>query len=310
MVEPLSRLTQLSVSFISLVRTPATGKGLTLKSDGRAQTIRIVKADDERMMAYGIVYAPDEVDSHGDTADSATIRRAAYEFMREGRAKNVDREHSFAPETHYVAESWLLRAGDPMFPDEPEGAWAVGIQIGDPDVWADLKSGALTGISLAGIARVDPATPAPPATQWTEKDNAGLVAWLKGLFAKSQDTKDPNQKEPDMDEAKVKEIVRATLKDELTPALTVALKAAGLGSGQTQSGEAQSGQTPPTQTAPPVDPQGVAKSAPPASAPASNDEIAALKTAVAALEDKLAIKTAKGATEVGGGITQNEESFL
>lgn len=289
----MSRLTQLSVSFISLVRAPATGKALTLKTDGRAEVIRLVKADDDRMMAYGIVYAPDEVDSHGDTADAVTIRRAAYEFMREGRAKNVDREHSFSPESAYVAESWLVKAGDPLFSDQPEGAWAVGIQICDPDVWAELKSGDIAGISLAGIARVDapaPTTPAP-TTQWTEKDKAGFAAWLKSLFSPNPE---PNQKEPEMDAVKVQEIVQATLKTALPDALAAALKSAGIGA------ETAPPQTTP-QTAPPVTP-----------APDANAEVAALKNAVAALEDKVAIATAKGATEVGG-ITKSAtevESFL
>ena len=281
----MPKLTNLSVSFISLVRMPATGKPLTLKGDGqRAETVRIVKSDDERMVAYGIVYAPDQVDSHGDTADAATIRRAAYEFMREGRAKNVDREHSFSPEMAYVAESWLTRADDPLFPDEPEGSWAVGIQIGDTDTWKDLKSGAIAGISLAGIARVDPAK---PTTQWTEKQEAGFVAWLTGLFAKSQDpqTPDPqdNEKETQMDDAKVQEIVRSVLKTDLGPAITDALKSAGL--------------TPATPPAPAPSPEAT--------------EIATLKTAIATLDGKVAVLTAKGATEVGDDKgPKDEETFL
>ena len=279
-IATLPTLTNLSVSFISLVRLPATGKPLTLKGAGqRAEAVRIVKSDDDRMVAYGIVYAPDQVDSHGDTADAATIRRAAYEFMREGRARNVDREHSFTPEMAYVAESWLTRADDPLFPEEPEGSWAVGIQIGDPDTWKDLKSGAIAGISLAGIARVDPAE---PQTQWTEKQEAGFVAWLKALFAKSQDPK-PQEEETQMDDAKVQEIVRSVLKDELGPAIKDAMKSA---------------------NAPPASPP----------APAPTDEatqIEALKAAVTALDGKIAVLTAKGATEVGGdGAAKDEESFL
>ena len=280
----MSKLTNLSVSFISLVRVPATGKALTLKSGAgeRAATIRIVKSDDERMVAYGIVYAPDQLDSHGDTADAITIRRAAYEFMRDGRAKNVDRDHSFNAEMAYVAESWLTRADDPLFPGEPEGAWAVGIQINDADIWKELKSGALTGISLAGIARVDPAE---PTTQWTEKDEAGLLAWLKRQFRKSQEPPPPNHEETEMDETKVQEIVKGALKDALPAAIAEAMKSAGV-----------------TPTAPVT---------PPAPAPTPAEaEIAELKKSVAALEDKIAIATAKGATETGAEGAKTQEGFL
>lgn len=124
----MATLKDLSVSFLSLVARPATGKTLTLKSakpGERVGTFEIVKTDDERMMAFGIVYAPDQVDSHGDSADATTIRRAAYEFMREGRLRNVDQEHSFSPEMAYVAESWLVRKGDELFPTsrKAHGRW-------------------------------------------------------------------------------------------------------------------------------------------------------------------------------------------
>jgi hypothetical protein len=285
----LSKLTNLSVSFISLVRAPATGKPLMLKTaEGqRAEAIRIAKTDDERMMAFGIVYAPDETDSHGDTTDVTTIRKAAYEFLREGRSKNVDREHSFTSEMAYVAESWLIRKGDPLFPDEGEGAWAVGIQIGDPDIWRQLKSGELTGISLAGIAHAEPEPQVPPqpVPQWTEKDANGFTAWLKGLFkANENPAPNPEEKEDQMDAKDVAGIVRSVLKEELPGILKEVAKAA------------EPAPNTPTPTPP---------------APEGNAEVTALKSAVAALEDKFAVLTAKGATEADAqGVLKSEEAFL
>lgn len=220
----MATLKDLSVSFLSLVKTPATGKGLTLKSakpGERAGTFDILKTDDERMIAYGIVYAPDQVDSHGDTADAKTIRRAAYEFMREGRLKNVDTEHSFTAQQAYVAESWLVRKGDELFTDEPEGAWAVGIQINDADLWQALKAGELTGISLAGVARHEPAPADPQHPQWTEKGDDTPPRWFQRLFPALKHTPKESQ---DMDENKVRDIVRAevgaAVKDALKSAFT------------------------------------------------------------------------------------------
>jgi hypothetical protein len=226
----LAKLKDLSVSFLSLVKTPATGKGLTLKSakpGERASTFEIVKTDDERMVAYGIVYAPDQEDAHGDTASADTIRKACYEFMREGRLKNIDTEHSFTNESAYVCECWLVRKGDELFPSEPEGAWAVGIRIGDPDLWKQLKSGELTGISLAGIARMEPEPDDPAHPRYTEKDAAPgwFTSWLKSMTGVNPTT----PKETDMDKNEVQEIVRDTLKSELGDAITTALKSAGIG---------------------------------------------------------------------------------
>ena len=221
---PCQNSKDLSVSYLSLVKAPATGKGLTLKSvkpDQRVAAFELVVKNDEMMRAYGIVYAPDQVDAHDDFASAGTIRRAATEFMREGRLKNIDTEHSFNAEMAFVAESWLVRKGDALFPDEPEGAWAVGIQIGDPDLWKQLKSGDLTGISLAGIAREEPAT---PRATYTEKD--AEPGWVKTLLRalSGKATPENPDKETEMDENQVRGIVRS----EVGPAVTEALKAAGL----------------------------------------------------------------------------------
>lgn len=219
----MATLKDLSVTFLSLVKAPATGKGLTLKSakpGERAGMFDIVKTDDERLIAYGIVYAPDQEDSHGDTADARTIRRAAYEFMREGRLKNIDTEHSFSAQMAYVAESWLVRKGDELFPDEPEGAWAVGIQINDADLWQSLKAGELTGISLAGVARHEPGPADPQHPQWTQKDEDTPPRWFARLFPTLKTTP---KETPEMNEDKVREILRAEVGDAVKDALKSAL---------------------------------------------------------------------------------------
>ena len=186
----MPQITDLTVNFISLVKRPATGKSLTLKGDQSARVFEIKKTDDERMVAYGIVYAPDQEDLQGDQADAATIRRAAYRFMHEAKTQQVDTEHNFQEVEAYVAESWLVRKGDPLFPDEPEDAWAVGIQITSPDLWKKLKSDEFTGLSLAGIATVEPQS---PGNSWAEKQESApglLQALLSTLKKDSAMTED------------------------------------------------------------------------------------------------------------------------
>ncbi|UTS79562.1 XkdF-like putative serine protease domain-containing protein [Phaeobacter piscinae] len=224
----MAKLTDLSISFLSLVKTPATGKGLTLKAaDGeRPAAFDLVVKNDDMMRAYGVVYAPDQEDAHGDSADADTIRKAQAEFMREGRLKNIDTEHSFTSEMAYVAESWLVRKGDPLFSNEPEGSWAVGIQIGDPDLWKQLKSGELTGISLAGIARMEPGPDDPAHPRYTEKDAA--PGWVE-RFIKALTGVNPQEpvEETDMTKDEVQALVGETLKSVLPDALKDAMKSAG-----------------------------------------------------------------------------------
>lgn len=228
----MAKLTDLSVSFLSLVKTPATGKGLTLKAaEGeRSAAFDLVVKNDDMMRAYGVVYAPDQEDAHGDTADADTIRKAQAEFMREGRLKNIDTEHSFTSEMAYVVESWLVRKADPLFPDEPEGSWAVGIQVGDPDLWKQLKSGELTGISLAGIARMEPGPDDPAHPRYTEKDAAPkwFERFIKALTGVNpQEPVPENIGETDMTKDEVQALVGETLKSVLPDALKDAMKTAG-----------------------------------------------------------------------------------
>ncbi len=280
----MAELLTLSVDFISLVKTPATGKGLVLKSaqnGQRPQVFSITKMIEDRMVAYGVVYAPGQIDSQGDHAGADAIRKAAYEFMREKRVENIDAEHSFNSEQAYVAESWLVRKGDELFGEEPEGAWAVGIQVADPDIWNMLKSGELTGLSLAGVATT---APSEPRTQWAEKDDQA-----PGWFASFVKSLSPQTfKETPMN----KDEVRAIVREEVGPAVTQALKSAGL-----------------------------IEEAPPATPPGASSEPADLEKAVAAavakglegleakIDDAVTKSLAKGAGEAGTIAPQSEETF-
>lgn len=296
----MAKLKDLSVSFLSLVKTPATGKGLTLKSakpGERAATFEIIKTDDELMRAYGVVYAPDQEDAHGDTADAATIRKAQAEFMREGRVQNIDTEHSFTAEMAFVAESWLVRKSDPLFSDEPEGAWAVGIQIGDPDLWKQLKSGELTGISLAGVARMEPEPDDPANPRYTEKTQ-DAPSWverlIKALTGASQETIEETD---EMDKQEVQDIVRATLKDELGSAIKDALKTAGVGTTAEPKPDATTDQEPSSEAT-----------------PEETDISKAIAKGFKALEDKVDDKItkalAKGMTETNPAAGDIEESYV
>ncbi|TCS70761.1 putative serine protease XkdF [Sulfuritortus calidifontis] len=152
----MPKITDLDVQFISLVKRPANGRGIILRgATSGAREFAIAKADPMLKRVYGIVYAPDSVDAQGDWTDAETIRRAADVWMQTGRSRNVDAEHDFTPLPAFVAESWLVKSGDPLFPDEKPGAWAVGIQIDDAALWDAIEAGEVEGLSLAGTARLE-----------------------------------------------------------------------------------------------------------------------------------------------------------
>lgn len=210
----MSRLLDLIVTEISLVRRPANRRGVILRQQASTQHqhwFDITRAEPQWQRLYGIVYAPNEVDTQGDWADANTIRAAATEFMQRRRQKNVDREHDFEHlDDTFVAETWLTRAGDPLFPDDPPGTWAVGIQVNDPELWAEILAGELAGLSLAGMALLgdDDLQKSRPKTLLTSLRE---IFQRKARRVECDDDDFPNQEVDDMTADEVRALVREVL---------------------------------------------------------------------------------------------------
>lgn len=199
------RLRDIQVHFLSLVPAAANQRTVLVKSasqSGRVvleKELRIEKADAARHTVYGVVYAPDETDTEGDTVSAADIQKAAYAFMREGRTGQVDSDHDGEAGKGYVAESWLVRPRDPLFPDEPPGTWAVGVKVTDPATWQRVERGELRGLSMAGLARPELLTgadePEPVERAADEADlSGGIIGRLRrvlGLDTPEGDPADP-----------------------------------------------------------------------------------------------------------------------
>ncbi len=173
-------LKNMTVDFLSLVQKGANGKTILWKADTTQvpggerfeRALQKVKKSLEKQMVYGIVYSPDQVDSQGEFATAAEIEKAAHGFMKGLKLLNVDAQHDFNPKAAYVAESWLIKGAEPLFQDEPEGAWAVGIKVDDEKLWAQVKKGELAGLSMAGIA------------QKVKKGETGLLNKLEDLLTR------------------------------------------------------------------------------------------------------------------------------
>lgn len=151
------KLSEIAITHISLVKAGANGKSIIYKSADAEplydKTIKIIKSNNEEGVVYGIVYSPEEVDSQGDFASADEIQKAAYAFMKNRNTLNVDKNHTFEVEKAYIAQSWLLKDNDPVFPDEKAGSWAVAIKLEDEDLIKAVKKGEIAGISMAGTAQ-------------------------------------------------------------------------------------------------------------------------------------------------------------
>ncbi len=226
-----TELKNIKVDFLSLVAKGANGKKIiyklgTSKQDG-SEEIELkrsfVKSDD-RQMVYAVVYSPEEVDSQNEFAKAAEIEAAAYDFMKSRNVLNVDENHDFDPKAAFVAESWLLKGVDSLFPKEREGAWAVGIRVEDPELWARVKKGELEGLSMAGCA--------VKVRKSGENEGGGFLTKLEEMLGRllKGESKEPEKQEEthkgadaSLDEFAAK--IAKAVKDEATSDFTKALEA-------------------------------------------------------------------------------------
>lgn len=150
------KLTDINITHISLVKSGANKKEIIYKSSDdnplHHVTIDIKKSDEELGIVYGIVYAPDSIDTDDEYTTADEIVKAAYSFMKGRNTTNVDKEHTFKNEKAFVAESWIVKANDAIFPNEPVGSWAVAIKLEDEELKKGVKDGDIAGISMAGTA--------------------------------------------------------------------------------------------------------------------------------------------------------------
>lgn len=111
---------------------------------------------------FGEVYAPDIVDTDGESMSAADIQKMAHDFIASGRVSALDIDHSHELCGATVVESFIARAGDPDF---AEGSWVLGIRMPDGELWERVQSGELNSFSVdALVTKVASARKLPKLT--------------------------------------------------------------------------------------------------------------------------------------------------
>ena len=121
----------------------------------RVVPFRVMKDADGAELRYllGYVLVPDVVDAQGDTYSAPEVRKAAWNYMAHFR--NVGLMHKGLVNgkvdlvESYIAPVAMNVGGS----DVPEGTWLMGLRVNDDALWADVKSGKLTGLSIGGFAK-------------------------------------------------------------------------------------------------------------------------------------------------------------
>lgn len=116
---------------------------------------KIGKIDEDQKIVYAVVYEPFVLDTWGDFMLPDDILEMAHNFLKKPNLdQRIDTIHDYVSNGSYPIESFIARSNDPDF---AEGAWVMGVKVPDEDVWAKIKSGELSGFSMAGMAKMLPA---------------------------------------------------------------------------------------------------------------------------------------------------------
>jgi hypothetical protein len=113
---------------------------------------------DERYV-LGVVLEPltvEDADAQGDIYDAPTIKRAAHMYMQ--RYQNVGLQHKeMVSDRVILVESYIapvqMNLGGTII---KAGSWMMAVRVDDDEMWAAVKSGAITGFSIGGWATRTP----------------------------------------------------------------------------------------------------------------------------------------------------------
>jgi len=122
----------------------------TKKSTSSELRFEIQKSNSAQHIVSGIVYAPNEVDSHGEYATAEAITEGMLSFMESTQLIRLNHEE---PLNCCVLE--CFQAGEDTHKEGtliPAGAWWLSVRVRDPDVWQAIIDEEITGFSMAGLA--------------------------------------------------------------------------------------------------------------------------------------------------------------
>lgn len=120
----------------------------------------ILKADNEKRIAYGIVYPAMQAgwsDSQGDRASSETIEAFAHAFMLKSRRYDIQHQRDALPTEAVVVESYLAPVDFEMNGHAvTKGSWVVATHFPDAASWELVKSGKVNAYSIRGKGKRKP----------------------------------------------------------------------------------------------------------------------------------------------------------
>jgi len=154
---------ELAIDAISLVSAPAIEQDFVFFGKEK-NNLTFAKVDEEKRMLISPALIPDkQIFRHDPNTDSDyyvffskdTVRQASELYLKNNNHHKATQEHSERVSGVLTVESWII--DDPKMDKSalygfslPKGTWMVSMRITNDEIWKEIKSGTLKGLSIEG----------------------------------------------------------------------------------------------------------------------------------------------------------------
>jgi hypothetical protein len=122
------------------------------KSQKIGKVMPILKADSQKQIVYGVVLAPNEVDSQDDYMEPEDIEKTAHDYLARSRVIGSGHEKQIQayPVESYICPADIEFVGQNGPQMVKKGSWILGVKVPDPKEWQKVLNGEYTGFSVGG----------------------------------------------------------------------------------------------------------------------------------------------------------------
>lgn len=205
---------------VSLVKDPAIESTLLKFNNETEDTLYFT--NDEKKVVYSVAMIPNKMifrkDIQGKPANvfysAETIEKFQQDYFRTNANNGTNINHAtFNTEGVFPFESWIVSNPDNDKSNElglnaPKGSLIMGFKIDNPEVWNEVKSGNLDGLSVEGNVIFEQQT---NIKMTKEKEKEGFFAYMKAYF---MEDKEEDEEKEEMVEETVEKVVENVETDE------------------------------------------------------------------------------------------------
>ena len=154
---------ELAIDAISLVSAPAIEQDFVFFGKEK-NNLTFAKVDEDKRMLVSPALIPDkQIFRHDPQTQSdyyvffskSTVRKASELYLKNNNHHKATQEHNERVSGVLTVESWIIE--DPKMDKStlygfslPKGTWMVSMRIENDELWQEIKSGTLKGLSIEG----------------------------------------------------------------------------------------------------------------------------------------------------------------